>query len=264
MMKAWRIVGWLRHYEANDQGRPVEAMSKARARALPWVRLKVNGRSQSDGYRLLQVVAGTARKVLVAYGVFCKLLELAADQPRNRRGWILDGDGRPADPQNIAWWAHFSPFDVSTALSVLSDKRLRWIEETELPQHLQVPTGTDRNLPSDETRREGEGERDDSPPPTSPQGEERLASPFTPDSFARSIEEALQLGKGNAKQTQADLRDFKRIGEAILAEKMGDRPATAAEACLTAAREFAQDKEITNKAGYWLTWARAQMKGEEA
>ena len=159
MITAWYITDWDQRYECNDQNRPVRDRAKARAKRLPWIRMKVSGRAMSDGYRRLQAAVGSSRNLEGVFATWCKLLELAADQPRELRGWVLDGNGQPATVEDLCFWTGFSARTIEYALKALSDLRIRWICKSTLPPK---PTGTYRNLqePTTPGYPDGDGDGD--------------------------------------------------------------------------------------------------------
>jgi len=94
-MQAYRIVDWDRLYEVGRKGQqltsyiPVESRRKG---PLKFVRLKVRGLSIDP---VLDEIIGRAWEPgrlfhWAVLGIFDKLLEIAADQEREYRGWILD------------------------------------------------------------------------------------------------------------------------------------------------------------------------------
>jgi len=92
---ALHIRGWDELYEVDAHGRAAIATTKAyREGPLDFVRLRVAGHAYAQGpaYRHLRQRCGSALGLMHAYATFCKLLELAACQPRARRGWILTHD----------------------------------------------------------------------------------------------------------------------------------------------------------------------------
>lgn len=128
-MKALYIVDWQLRYEVNDRNRAWQVGEKLRAGALPFYRSKVCGRSWGAGYRLfLKIARGSAAS---AFGIFHKLIELAADGPPERRGFVLDRHGRPMESADIACATGFAKHRIERALEILMDTELRWIEQAE-------------------------------------------------------------------------------------------------------------------------------------
>ncbi|MFA5291610.1 MAG: hypothetical protein WC496_01100 [Phycisphaerae bacterium] len=127
-MNAYRITDWDKNYEVTKDGKPATQRSKnIRKTSLCYVRLTVQGHNPSMSYReMLQKAAG---KGMMVFGVFCKLLELAANQPRNYRGWLLDTKGVPLTAERIAFALCCDAGDIDFALQVLTDKDIGWILE---------------------------------------------------------------------------------------------------------------------------------------
>jgi len=113
-MKALRIRDWRRLYEVNSKGRPWRAGEEQRRKPLEYVRLRVSGPSWSTSYRRMRKLAGVERADAV-FGLFVKLLEVAAAQDADRRGWILDGRGRLADTACIAEMTGFLEANIVAA-----------------------------------------------------------------------------------------------------------------------------------------------------
>jgi len=161
-MQAWYIASWAERYEVTDQGRPARKGQAARVRPLAYVRLKVNGFSQGPGYRRLRKATGTCRKLQATFAVWCKLLELSADQVRERRGWILNDQGLPASAEDIAFYTGFSASDIRQAMDVLCSSEVAWIR-LKTYRNLQGPVGTSAYT---YTYTDTDTETETEPPPT--------------------------------------------------------------------------------------------------
>jgi len=120
-MTTYRIVGWEQRYEVSAKGRDWTPGEPKRLGPLQYVRLKVHGRSQGVGWRKLLAVAGLHEAPTV-FGIFCKLLEMAADAPRDKRGFIEDSTETP-----LAFVLGLDPADVQKALDVCCDPRVGWM-----------------------------------------------------------------------------------------------------------------------------------------
>ena len=139
MQTAYRIVEWRELYEVTDKsspantGTPAEKLQKG---PLKYVRFRVYGRRQTEAYRNLLRKAwlhGTMMELAV-FGLFGKLLELAADQAREFRGWILDRKQQPMTAKKIA--ETLSILDVNCVrkgLDLLADPEVGWIEIAKFP-----------------------------------------------------------------------------------------------------------------------------------
>lgn len=106
-MQAYRIVDWDKDYEVGRKGQqltsyiPVEGRRKG---PLKFVRLKVKG--LSIGPILDEIISRCWQPGTIFHwavlGIYDKLLEIAADQEREYRGWILDQKQKPLTPQGFA------------------------------------------------------------------------------------------------------------------------------------------------------------------
>jgi len=94
------ITQWQKRYEVNTDGRAAKKGDKV-CKRLDFVRLTVFGRKQGAGYNKMGRLVGNERRLEV-FGLFCKLLEIAADQPPELRGAILNADDLPATESDIA------------------------------------------------------------------------------------------------------------------------------------------------------------------
>lgn len=63
-----------------------------------------------------------------AFGLFAKLLELAADQERESRDGCIRYRGRPATIQNVAFKTLFAPATIKKCLGLLTDPDVGWVE----------------------------------------------------------------------------------------------------------------------------------------
>jgi len=129
-MNAYKITDWDKNYEVTKDGKPATEKSRnIRKTSLCYVRLAVQGHNPSMSYReMLQKANG---KGMMVFGVFCKLLELAANQPRNYRGWLLDTKGNPMTANRIAFALCCNTSDIDFALQVLTDKDIGWVADTQ-------------------------------------------------------------------------------------------------------------------------------------
>ena len=139
MTQAYRIVDWKRRYEVTNKGRaadentPTEELRKS---ALDYVRSRVYGHSIGPALHNLidrAYVPGEINE-FAAFGLFHKLLELAADQQRKYRGWILDKDQRPMGAGEFAKLFRTHEVDrVQQSLNVLCHPEVGWLELTQFP-----------------------------------------------------------------------------------------------------------------------------------
>lgn len=143
MTKAWRIREWDTRYEVDDKGRAWKGKGKKRVGSLDYIRFPAWGYDRNKGYRRLVTAARTARRLEAAMCLWPKLLQLAADNDAEHRGWLLGEEGQPAGIQDFVYATAFRPQTVVIGLEVLSDPKVRWIEQAALPD---IP-GHSRKLP---------------------------------------------------------------------------------------------------------------------
>jgi len=136
-MKAYRIIEWLKRYEVTEKGKaagpdtPIENLRKS---PLPYVRFPVHGHAHGPAYRKLLARTIAPGEEMAVFGLFAKLLELAANQTREFRGWILDEKQKPASPGQIAEILGIQDRDwVQRAMEILCDPAIEWLEYTEFP-----------------------------------------------------------------------------------------------------------------------------------
>ena len=95
------ITDWERRYEVNQKGSPAKPGESLRQNPLDYYRSKVFGRAHSEGWRLICALA--KGRALEGFGLFHKLLEIAADEPRGLRGTIRGRNHEPASIEEIAF-----------------------------------------------------------------------------------------------------------------------------------------------------------------
>lgn len=126
---AYFITDWESRYEVSEKGTAYKSGDKKRAK-LQYVRLAVHGKNEGIGWKKLRRAAGDEFALLL-FGLFCKLLELAADQEREFRGYLLDEKRQPASPEymEIIWGIPQSI--IEKYLPKLAE--IGWIEKKMLP-----------------------------------------------------------------------------------------------------------------------------------
>jgi len=114
------ISEWNQRYEVNAKGGEWQDGCAKRKGPLLYIRLKVHGKDQGLGWRRLLSIAGKG-KALIVWGLFCKLLEIAADgDSENRNDIDIDADG------GLAFILGVSQQQIGYSLEVL--RQLKWIE----------------------------------------------------------------------------------------------------------------------------------------
>ena len=224
---------WAEHYEQLVRARQLKAGP------LEWVKLQVYGHRSSPAYRrLIEKAQGRHGPWAPAatMGVWCKLLELAADEPRPLRPYILDEDDRPADAAYLAWLLMIPPEVVAAALEVLVD--VRWIEQVEVetwpPSHHPAAAPGD-DEPARLTNRTG----------------------FS-GQFARRVVEALGLVGEKAADNMAP---FVALGQRVFDGEFG-RPQAAMLKMLGVAERVAQKHTRGNVAAIFTAEVHRLKKGQ--
>lgn len=141
-MLAYRIVDWMGLYEVTLKGHKAKkdtSMEELRSASLAYIRIVVHGHSLSASYRRMVKKASALGSMMEmsCFGLFIKLLEVAADQEREYRGWILDDRQRPVNAARIADLLDIYGGKVQELLEILMDDDVSWVELAELPVSLQ-------------------------------------------------------------------------------------------------------------------------------
>ena len=122
-----RIADWDARYEVNESNREWKPGDRKRKGPLEYVRSACRGRDQGVGYRYLLAVAGDLAPAV--FGVFHKLLEIAASEPAERRdGTVYNHHGQPANADELAFITGFPVEIVARSIEVLCDSRIGWLE----------------------------------------------------------------------------------------------------------------------------------------
>ena len=129
---AYRVCRWFDLYEVNNKNDVAQPGQKLRQSPLPFARWYVHGRSQGAGYRRLAVVCGSSTKLMAAYAVFGKLLELAADNEPRLRGWIVNEQGEPATLDDLVFFTGFPAKAIEQSLLALSHPNVGWIQMVDM------------------------------------------------------------------------------------------------------------------------------------
>ena len=142
MTRAYYILDWLETYEVNKHGKAAKSDEILRVHPLRYVRLKVNGHSQRPGYRRIEQIVKTRARLEGVWAVWCKLLEMAANQVRKYRGWILTDRQKPAMAKDIAFFTGFREKTIQMALDLLSNPEVAWLELRPFDPDLLSDSGT--------------------------------------------------------------------------------------------------------------------------
>lgn len=115
---------WRKRYEVSLKGREPKEDEELRVGPLAFVRLKVYGHRQGAGYRRLQQVCG--ERFMEVFGTFCKFLEISGNQPRDKRGSLLNEKDEPATVADLAFLVGISNEQVLFALQKLCE--IGWVK----------------------------------------------------------------------------------------------------------------------------------------
>lgn len=123
------ITEWFQRYEVNDKGRAAREGDSLRATKLDYIRSKVHGREFGAGFSAMAELAKS--RTYEVFGLFHKFLEIAASEPHERRGSLLNAKAQPATLDDLAFILRTTPGKIAFAMQVLTDKRVGWIFETD-------------------------------------------------------------------------------------------------------------------------------------
>jgi len=131
-MEAYRIVDWWR-YEVTEKGHLAKfdtPFEQLRKKPLEYIRWTNFGHRLGPAFRKLIKKAwpygpGIAE---ATFGIFGKCMELAADQTREYRGWILDEKQNPMDAKAIAELLEWDADVVARAMEILCCPEIQWLE----------------------------------------------------------------------------------------------------------------------------------------
>ncbi|MBI9016874.1 MAG: hypothetical protein JEZ07_06390 [Phycisphaerae bacterium] len=133
MAKAYYINDWRSRYEVNDKGNILSDGQKCRKAPLQYVRCRASGLVYGQGWRKLQRQSKKYGVDLYAvFGLFMKLLEIAACRPAEQRGYILDSDMASLGPERLAEEIGGDADLICTYLYIMIED-LKWLVVQECP-----------------------------------------------------------------------------------------------------------------------------------
>lgn len=221
----YQINEWIERYEVNTHGRTLaKDDDKLRVMPLEYVRLRVHGHEQGTGYRRLLITAKT--KAMEVFGIFCKLLEIAANQPRDlRNGFIRNEKGNAATLEEIAFILGVTNSQVKKAMEILC--KIGWLcvkdsvevvknEENCTPADPSGPTCTNERAPyitkRNETNTNTKRIRNETLNPTEDNGtqdfDDSIKNQSSPSTSLRLYEVITQLIKPKSKSDVTAFRNF--------------------------------------------------------
>ena len=139
-MKCYRIAHWNDRYEPRN---PKHGKTQG---PLRYVELRCHGLQMGVGFRMMKQAAGD--DCYMVFGIFCKLLEVAACLPEGKRGWLLDHRHQPATIGYLAFALDFDKKQLTTALDILV--KIGWLSYEEIDEKILTNctnTGNGRGKP---------------------------------------------------------------------------------------------------------------------
>lgn len=116
----YRIAYWRDYYEPPERDRP--------AGPLTYVRWYIYGHDLGESYRLLFLLAPSPAIAGAAFGLFAKLLELAADEPAEMRDGTIRWRGRPSTMKTLPVQTLYPAELLQQCLDLLCNPDVGWIE----------------------------------------------------------------------------------------------------------------------------------------
>lgn len=159
--QAYYITDWDKHYEVNSNGGAWSPGEHKRKGALPFVRFHVYGpKGDNSAFGEVAEIAEKYGEYAwpVAWGLFCKLLEITARQKSDLRGFLLGRGNNPLSefspkiPRTFTKLTGFTEEQIRLGLKVLSDPEIRWIEMRDLPEEIIVSEFSPIAPPLQETK----------------------------------------------------------------------------------------------------------------
>ncbi len=139
----YQITEWATRYEVSYRGSEAKDGDKLQRGPLKFIRLKVHGRQMGLGYRKLKRVANN--RLMETFGIFCKFLEIAGDQPSELRGGLLNDKDLPATAADLAFILDIPLKQITNAIDALI--KIGWVTNTEIELNITKPNIRVRKIP---------------------------------------------------------------------------------------------------------------------
>jgi len=273
------VIDWPDHYEVNRDGGRWAGGQQKRLAPLAFVRSYVFGPGGDNlAYtEAAQIVAEKygAEAWIVAWGLFEKLLEVAARQKSHLRGYLLGRRQSPISPRMLATITCFTNDQITKGLEILTDPDIAWLQWRDMPvaeavadvgdKSRQTPTLQEQEpKPNKKTNKNNETQNGDP-------GDDIDGKDLGLDSASASKATALPFDHGKTllllkghlwppgatqAQLNGDYTCLVRIATAIGHGELGD-PADAANRCITQARHFATCQG--NRMAMFSAWFTKQL-----
>lgn len=171
-MRAYRIVDWKKLYELTAKGYPAKEdtpMDELRKSPFPYIRIVGKGHMLDPARRRMYKKAWLYgdNMDLKCWGLYTHLLDLARDQDREYRGWILDDRQRPINPAQIADVLGIQDANIIQMFEILTCSEVSWVELVDFPESLQIDVEEkqDVKVGNSQSHRENLGESGNSQNP---------------------------------------------------------------------------------------------------
>lgn len=145
---AYSISEWRERYEVSDKGHPARQGDALRRGPIEYIRAPVHGKKWSTSYREFNRILGADAPA--AYGLFCKLRELQAENPAQFRDCIRDHKGSEMGAEEIASVLGWPEKQVVKLLGILASDDIGWVlcsRDPDPDQDHNITTQASRKLP---------------------------------------------------------------------------------------------------------------------
>jgi len=148
--KAFRIVDWQEKYELTRHSSPANEntqMENLQKSPFPYIRIKGGGHMLDPVKRRMYKLAWNFgdNVDMKCWGLYISLLDLARDQEREKRGWILDDRQLPINPVQIAEVLGIQDANINLLFEILISGQVNWVEFVDFPEALQNNTMKTQN-----------------------------------------------------------------------------------------------------------------------
>jgi hypothetical protein len=150
-MKCYRIANWGREFEVTNKGQPPAGyleMAQRRKGPLKYIRWPVMGLASSAELDALIKRSWRPGQLYhwAVLGIYIKLLDIAANLEREKRGWLVDKNNNPIGPGYFAErFNEPDPQAIIDAFDILED--LGWLEKRDVPDFIVAGDSGDSGKP---------------------------------------------------------------------------------------------------------------------
>ena len=298
------ITDWRLYYEVNKDGGELRAGQRPRQGPLRYVRWHIGG---PQGNHLAFAEAADAVSATfgddrwpVAWGLFAKLLEFAADHSADLRGYLVSKGGKPLSRRMMARLTMFTEDQIEAGLEALLHPDVGWLEKVPSPtlaagrrpsakkaeKHVSraQPNRTEPNPTQHNTTEPNASPTNAEPPTQHPPANNVGSDVFSlegrngsvsgsamPDPadpmFSRrfALRAGLAIGlsqtRQGAKQYQADCAALLRLAKALQAGELGQPPPL--EEVMSKMQELGSDRSVRKPMAALTQWAKTRAAEAE-